>query len=119
MAFFADLSDFHQYVFSQFQAGAHRQFPKLDAFGSNIFCKISRIDIKPLLSNLGNAFDGVKTELTMSITGMGIVFQTVVFDEVAQKNICFFNAFFRAYGNSNDSTIAGLFNVCHYIFSTF
>lgn len=37
MTFLADLCDFYQCVFSQFQTGAQRQRPKLDAFGSNIF----------------------------------------------------------------------------------
>jgi len=116
MAFLADLGDFNQCVFSQFQAGAHRQFPKFDAFGGNIFCKIAWIDVKPLLSNLGNTFDGQKTDLAMPITGMGVVFQAVIFNQMALRYICFFNAFFETYGYGHDSPIMGLFNVCHFIF---
>jgi hypothetical protein len=111
MTFFADLCDFHQSIFPQFQASAHRKFPELDAFGGNIFGKIAWIDIETLLTNLRDAFNGQKTDLAMPITGMGIIFKTVILDQSADAYVCFFNAFFGAYGNSNNSTIACLFKV--------
>jgi len=119
MAFLADLGDFHQCVFSQLQAGAHRQFPEFDAFGGNVFGKIAWIDIKTLLSNFGNAFNGQKTDLAMPITGMGVVFQAVVFNKAAQKYVCFFDAFFETYRYGNNPTIGGLFMMCHFFLLQF
>lgn len=116
MAFLADLGDFHQCVFSQLQAGAHRQFPEFDAFGGNVFGKITWIDVKTLLPNLGNAFKSQKTDLAMPITGMGVVFQAVVFNKAAQKYVCFFDAFFETYRYGNNPTIGGLFMMCHFFF---
>jgi len=78
VTFFADLGDLHQSIFPQFQASAHRKFPELDTFGGNIFGKIAWIDIETLLTNLRDAFNGQKADLAMPITGMGVIFKTVI-----------------------------------------
>jgi hypothetical protein len=113
MAFLANLGDFHQCVFSQFQSGAHRQFPEPDAFGGNVFGKITWIDVKTLRPNFGNAFYSQETDLPVPITGMGIIFQTVIIDKFSGSDICLFDAFFKTNGHGNDPALFWIFTLFH------
>jgi hypothetical protein len=118
VTFLADLGDLDQCVFSQFQAGAHRQFPEFDAFGGNIFGKIARIDVKAFFPDLGNTLNSQKTDLAMPITGMGVIFQTVVFHQFARVYVGLFNALFQANRYSDNPAVISLLKVGHFIFST-
>jgi len=94
MAFLADLGDFQDHFFPDFDVCADRDGDQVNAFGGQILGKSTGPSSNPSLRIFINAFIGQETDLTMgSGIGMGITNHPVAYLKLSGRDNIFAGAF--------------------------
>jgi hypothetical protein len=94
VAFFTDLRDLHQGRLTKLHACPYRHFWPFDPRRSDIFCKVTKGDIKAPFAGTFDTFGSEKAYLPVPRAGMGIPFKAMILYEDSLFNLCLTRSLF-------------------------